>query len=163
MIKHLTLTKAFALLSHLSYPEIFVTILASGHPLPVPEAIIFLGLGVVAAGGTGHIIGYLLTGFAAIIAYDVALYCFGYLGVKVAASVSKSAKSAWKDRYSGAGDMHITMLIVLSHFIPGWRMANPVIAAGLKIPFRKFIIGTVISAALYPAVYILMGFFLPWK
>ena len=163
MIRHLTLTKIFALLSHLSYPEIFVTILASGHPLPVPEAIIFLGLGVVASSSAGHLIGFLLTAFLAIVTYDLLLYGFGYLGVKAAATVSKSAKSAWKDRYSGAGDMHIISLIIFSHFIPGWRMANPVIAAGLKIPFRKFIIGTLISAAIYPAVYIFMGFFLPWK
>lgn len=163
MIKHLTLTKVFALLSHLSYPEIFVTILASGHPLPVPEGIIFLGLGVVAHGTTGHLLGYLLTAFAAIVTYDLVLYGFSYLGVKAATTVSKSTKSAWKDRYSGAGNLHIISLIVLSHFIPGWRMANPVIAAGLKIPFRKFIIGTVIAATIYPAVYILMGFFLPWK
>jgi membrane protein DedA with SNARE-associated domain len=163
MIKHLTLTKVFALLSHLTYPEIFVTILASGHPLPVPEAIIFLGLGVIASGSAGHLLGFLLTGFAAIVTYDLVLYSFGYLGVRAATSVSKSAKSAWKERYSGASDAHIVMLIILSHFIPGWRMANPVIAAGLKIPFRKFLLGTVISALLYPAVYILMGFFLPWK
>ena len=96
----------------------------------------------------------------AMVIYDVVLFSFAYFGSKLVTKISTTAKSTWIDRYSGAGDSKMLFLTTVSHFVPGWRMVNPVIAAGIKIPPKKFVMYTLISAILYPPVYILIGFFL---
>lgn len=154
------LAKALAHLSHLSYPEIYLTIIASGHPLPVPEGVIFVALGVIAGTHLGNLFGFILVAALAAFTYDLVLYGLAFAGTEIAATLSKKVKKSWTDRYSSDKSSHMMLLTLTSHFVPGWRMLNPVIAAGLKIRPKNFVLYTLVSAIVYPSIYILIGFFL---
>jgi membrane protein DedA with SNARE-associated domain len=156
----LLVIKALAHLSHLSYPEILIAILASGHPLPLPEGVIFFALGLLASRGVHTLIGIFLISALACFVYDVVLYTLAYGGSKLVTKLSKEAQKAWVDRYSGKGDGQMLFLTFVSHFVPGWRMANPVIMAGLHVPPKKFVLYSILPALVYPPIYILAGFFL---
>jgi membrane protein DedA with SNARE-associated domain len=160
-VHHFTsVAKSLGYLSHLSYPQILLIILSSGHPLPLPEGVIFLALGILAAHGSGSLFGYVLISMLAMIVYDTTLFALAYFGSEIAAHMSTKIKSSWTDRYSGAGDKKVLFLTAVSHFVPGWRMLNPVLSAGIKIHPKKFFLYTLVSAVIYPPVYILIGFFL---
>jgi membrane protein DedA with SNARE-associated domain len=153
-----SLTRTFEHLSQLSYAGIFLLILSSGHPLPVPEGVIFVGLGVLAA-HTGHLLNYMAVASLAMIFYDSVLYSLAYGGSSLAAHFSKNIKQSWIERYDDANNKKMLFLVFVSHFVPVWRMVNPVIVGGMKMPWKKFLLYTCISALVYPTFYILVGFF----
>ncbi len=155
-----SIAKALFHLSNFSNLEIYFAILASGHPLPIPEAVIFLALGFLAGEFPGHLINYLLVSTVAVITYDLVLYTLAYTGSKIASHFSNQIKNSWSEKYSSASKKKMLFLVFVSHFVPGWRMVNPVIAAGLKLPPKMFFPFTVISALIYPTIYIFIGFFL---
>ncbi len=152
-----SLTRTFEHLSQLSYPGIFLLILSSGHPLPVPEGVIFIGLGILAAHG-GKLLSYMLVASLAMVFYDMVLYTLAFGGSTLVAKFYKKIKTVWIDHYKDATDGKIFFLVFVSHFVPVWRMVNPVIAGGMKLPWKKFLIYTLISACIYPTFYILVGF-----
>lgn len=153
------IAEAFAHLSHLTYPEIILAILASGHPLPVPEGVIFFALGILARHGIHMLAGVIAVAALSCFIYDMALYSLAYAGSKLVDALSKRAMS-WHHWYTGKRDHEVFFLTFVSHFVPGWRMANPVIAAGLGVPPKRFLLYTLVPALVYPAIYVLAGYFL---
>jgi undecaprenyl-diphosphatase len=158
----LSIERTLEHLSHLSYPGIFLLILSSGHPLPVPEGVIFIGLGIL-AGHSGHLLGYMLTASLAMFVYDMTLFCLSYAGSSLVGHYSKKIKSIWIDHYNEASGRKMLFLVFVSHFVPVWRMVNPIIAGGIKMPPRSFALYTLISAVIYPTFYILVGFLIFMK
>lgn len=154
------ITESLVKLSHLSYPEILLAILASGHPLPVPEGVIFFVLGIIASHGIRTLLGVMLISSFACYVYDMILYSLAYAGSKLVASLSEHVKDSWRDRYTGKKGIEMFFLTFVSHFVPGWRMANPIIAAGLHVPPKKFALYSILPALIYPPTYILAGYFL---
>ncbi|MDB5266900.1 MAG: yohD [Parcubacteria group bacterium] len=150
---------ALAHISRLNYPEIFLIIIASGHPLPVPEGIIFIGLGVLAAHG-GSFLGYWVTAVLAVFCYDVVLFGLAYAGSRLAEKMSRKIKADWIEKYTGASGGRALFLVFVSHFVPGWRMVNPLICGALRLKPRDFFFYTICSALVYPALYLAIGFFL---
>jgi len=154
------LAQALLKLSHLSYPEMFLAILASGHPLPLPEGVVFFALGVLAHRGVHPIFAVYLVCALACFVYDILLYSLIYFGTAVAASLSKHVDSkGWLNKYVDVSEKQMFFLTFVSHFVPGWRMANPVIAAGLKVKPQRFALYSILPALVYPATYLLAGYF----
>jgi len=137
-----------------------LAILASGHPLPLPEGVIFFALGVLAHQGSRNLLAvYLLCAFACFV-YDTALYSLVYFGTSMARSLSKHADNkGWLNKYINVSEGQMFFLTFVSHFVPGWRMANPIIAAGLKVRPHKFALYSILPALIYPACYLLAGYF----
>ncbi|MES2213803.1 MAG: VTT domain-containing protein [Patescibacteria group bacterium] len=146
-------------LAHLNYPEIFLIILASGHPLPLPEGIIFIGLGILASHG-GSFLGYWVTAVLAVFCYDVILFGLGYTGSALAEKTSKKIRAEWIEKYTGASGRRAFFLVFVSHFVPGWRMVNPLICGALRLRPRDFFFYTICVALVYPALYLSIGYLL---
>jgi undecaprenyl-diphosphatase len=158
----LSIERTLEHLSNLSYPGIFLLILSSGHPLPIPEAVIFIGLGIL-AGHSGHLAEYMLTASVAMIFYDIMLFSLAYAGSTLVERFHKRIKTKWVEHYIEANNGKMLFLVFVSHFVPVWRMVNPVIAGGIKLPPKKFFLYTLVSACIYPTLYILVGFLIFFK
>ena len=145
-------------LSHLSYIKIFLAIILSGHPIPVPESVTLMVLGYLLAFGKGSVVGFVLTGISAVLFFDMMLYVLSLEGSRLAASLSKRVKAEHLERYSNASNTKLFSLILVSHFIPGLRFANPILAGVTKVPWQKFLLACIISAMVYAPFYILVGY-----
>ncbi|MDB5194429.1 MAG: rane-associated protein SNARE-like [Parcubacteria group bacterium] len=145
-------------LSHLSYPGIFLAILASGHVVPIPEGVTILLLGYLAGIGKGSIVGFAIVSILATTFFDLALYSLTLGGARVAATLSKKVEGKMTEKYIDASEPKIFGLVFASHFVPGWRLLNPVVAAVIRIPWHKFLLYSVISCAVYAPLYLLVGY-----
>jgi membrane protein DedA with SNARE-associated domain len=146
-------------LSHLSHLSIFLAILASGHILPIPESVTLILLGYLAAIGKGKIISLLLIAFLATIFTDLVMYAISLSGSKLALALEKRINIDWIERYRTKEEKRLFFLVFASHFVPGWRLANPVIAGITRMPWRKFTLYTLISSLVYAPLFVLAGFF----
>jgi membrane protein DedA with SNARE-associated domain len=137
----------------------FLAIVASGHVVPLPELLTLILLGYVAAIGNVHMIGLMVVAVFAILVVDMVIYLISLSGSKLAIRLEKSVKIDWIERYRTAEERKLFLLVFVSHFVPGWRMANPIIAGVTNMPWRKFTLYTFISAVVYAPLAILAGFF----
>lgn len=150
-------------LKNLSYPEIYLIIISSGHLIPVPEPVTLLILGYLAGVGRSSLIGLLIVTFLAVITFDLIIYFIGKSGSRLADKLTKKIHTHILDRYKDASNLELSSLFILSHFIPGWRIANPIIAGITDIDLKKFFTFTLISSFFYTPVYLLLGYFLRSK
>lgn len=145
-------------LSNLSYPDVFLAILASGHILPLPEIATLILLGYIAAVGKGQIIGIIIVAIIAIIFVDMVIYSISLSGNKLALRLEKKVNIDWIERYRNAEERQLFFLVFASHFVPGWRLANPIIAGVTSMPWKKFTLYTIISSVVYAPLFIFAGF-----
>ncbi|MBX4189665.1 DedA family protein [Candidatus Parcubacteria bacterium] len=146
-------------LGNLSYGNIFFIIIASGHLLPIPESATLILLGYISAFGKLNIWSVLAVAVLATIAIDLVVYAICLGGSELATRLSKRIKIELLDKYRNAEEKHLFGLVFASHFIPGWRFANPVIAGVTQMPWKKFTLYSLISSLVYAPLYTSLGFF----
>lgn len=148
-----------ALFAHFSYPQIFLALLASGHVIPIPEGVTLILLGYIASMGLKPLYGVLAIGIFSVLFFDMLLYSISRSGSGLANWLSKKANIHLLERYKDVGDKDIFFLVIVSHVVPGWRFANPIIAGMAEIEWKKFFIFSLVAACLYAPLYIWIGFF----
>jgi len=145
--------------SNLSYKGIFLAILASGHVIPIPELVMLILLGYLAALGKYSIWKAFAAAIFTTAIVDIVIYfvCLG--GSELITKFSKKLNASLMSRYLNAEEKHLFGLVFASHFIPGWRFANPFIAGITQMPWKKFTLYTIISSIIYAPLFIAIGFF----
>lgn len=145
-------------LAHLSYGGIFLSILASGHVIPVPESVTLMLLGYLVFFGKLNLWKVFLVGIASTMAFDLVLYAISLGGSELAVKLTKRIKVSLIQRYQNAEERHLFGLVFASHFVPGWRFANPIIAGITQMPWKKFTLYSFISAAVYAPFFVAIGY-----
>jgi membrane protein DedA with SNARE-associated domain len=146
-------------LSTISYAKAFLVIIASGHVIPIPESVTLILLGYVAAQSTLNLGAIMGVSVLATIVIDLFVYIICLGGSELATYFSKKIKTELLNRYTNAEEKHLFGLIFASHFVPGWRFANPVIAGVTQMPWKKFTLYSAISSLIYGPLYIFIGFY----
>jgi membrane protein DedA with SNARE-associated domain len=143
----------------LSYKGIFLAILASGHVVPIPELVMLILLGYLAALGKYSIWKVFAAAIFTTAIVDIVIYfvCLG--GSELITKFSKRLNAGLTARYLNAEEKHLFGLVFASHFVPGWRFANPFIAGITQMPWKKFTLYTIISSIIYAPLFIAIGFF----
>lgn len=159
MIHLHSIAEYISYLSKLSYPSIFLAILSSGHIIPIPESVTLLLLGYIASVSHAKILGLLITALLATIVVDLIMYAISLGGSNLAKKIEKRINIDWIEQYKTVEEKRLFLLVFASHFVPGWRFANPVIAGVTKMPWKKFALYTVLSSLIYAPLFILAGFF----
>ncbi len=154
-----SIAAVLAYIGSLSYGGIFLLIIASGHLIPVPESVTLILLGYLSALGERSIWGVAAVAILATLAIDVVVYgiCLG--GSELAMHLTKRVRGSLLERYKGAEERHLFGLVFASHFVPGWRFANPVIAGMTQMPWKKFGLYSIIASCVYAPIYVFTGFF----
>lgn len=150
-------------LKNLSYPELYLIIISSGHFIPVPEPVTLIILGYLAGVGRSNIFGLFVVGVLAVMSFDLIVYIIGRSGSRLAHYLTKKVHTNILDKYTNASDFDLLILFTVSHFVPGGRIVNPIVAGITDIKFKKFLSLTLISAVLYTPVYLLVGYFFRTK
>lgn len=145
-------------LSHLSYGGIYVALLASGHVVPVPESVTLILLGYLSTLGRLSVWGIFSVGIASVMTFDIVLYLISLGGSELATHFSNKVKTSLVDRYRGAEEKHLFGMVFISHFVPGWRFANPIICGITQMPWKKFALYSFISSAVYAPMFVLVGY-----
>jgi len=87
------------------------------------------------------------------------MYAISLSGSKLALYFEKKINIDWIEKYRTKEEKRLFFLVLASHFVPGWRFANPIIAGVTRMPWRKFILYTFVSSLIYAPFFILSGFF----
>lgn len=134
-----------------SYLGIFLFIAATGCGLPIPEEAAIVVAGVLSAQG------HLMTGFAfaaclaGAIVGDSAMYAIGYhWGHGIFTSHPRFAKllsAENEEQFHQAIDSHALKVMFLARFLVGIRAPVYVMTGVVRMPYRRFLVYDVISAA----------------
>ncbi len=147
-------------LEHLSYWGIFLAVMAAGHIVPVPESITLVLIGYVSVYTKLHLGLVIFSAFLGTIGIDILMYSISISGSKFALSLAKKVDERLLNRYLAAEEKHLFALVLGSHFIPGWRFANPIILGITKMPWKKFLGYSIVASIIHTPIYILLGFYL---
>ena len=147
-------------LENLSYLGIFFVVMAAGHVIPIPESVTLILIGYVSVYRNVHLGLVLLFAFLGTIGIDVFMYTISRKGSAFATRLARKIDQKHFDKYVNAQEKHLFWLVFFSHFIPGWRFANPVILGITKMPWKKFLSYSVIASCIHTPFYIFLGFFL---
>jgi membrane protein DedA with SNARE-associated domain len=147
-------------LENLSYFGIFLIVMAAGHVIPIPESITLILIGYVSVYRNVHLVLVLLFAYLGTMGIDIFMYSISLKGSAFATRMARKIDQKHFDKYVDAQEKHLFWLVFFSHFIPGWRFANPVILGITKMPWRKFLGYSAISSLVHTPFYIFLGFFL---
>lgn len=143
----------------ISYLGIFLVVILSGYIIPVPEDIIMLIIGYIAAIHAVNLSIAIVVSVLAIIFADFALYYLSFHGFKLAVSFEKRIKANIVNWYIGHMKERTFLVMFVSRFIPGLRVVSPLVAGMIKISQPRFIFNSICSACIYVPLMILIGFF----
>lgn len=149
-----------AYLEHLSYFGIFLVVMAAGHVIPIPESITLILIGYISVYKNVHLGLVLLFAFLGTMGIDIFMYLISRKGSAFATRMARKIDQKHFDKYLNAQEKHLFWLVFFSHFIPGWRFANPVILGITKMPWKKFLSYSAIASCVHTPFYIFLGFFL---
>ncbi|GEM_PF-910299 len=144
-------------LEQLSYAGIFLGVALSGYLIPVPEELVLLVGGFLAATHVLFLPWVILVGIAAAIAGDGMLYYFAGHGSHFAKKYHKQAEQTHAGWYLRHLRRRPFLTIFLSRFIVGMRALNPLISGLTGIRWRTFMPAAALSAAIYVPVIIGIG------
>lgn len=143
----------------ISYLGIFLVVILSGYIIPVPEDIIMLIVGYIAATHVVHLIPATAISIIAIAVADFGIYYLSLHGFKLAVSFEKRIKANIFNWYIGHMKEHTFFVMLFSRFIPGLRVVSSLTAGMLKVSPLKFLTYSFFSACIYAPFMILIGFF----
>ncbi len=143
---------------HLSYIGIFVAVAASGYLIPIPEEIILILGGYLAAEHLSHLPLIMLASVLGAIAGDSVIYYLSGHGSRFTHKYHARVEAShvgWYIRHMRENPMRT---IFFSRLIIGMRFLNPLVSGLLRVPWRKFLTATALSACVYIPIVIMLGF-----
>jgi membrane protein DedA with SNARE-associated domain len=162
-ISHLVRLPAFNFsnlqsLEQLSYAGIFLGVMLSGYVIPVPEELVLLVGGYLAAQHLLFLPFVMLVGLAGALAGDGVLYYLAGHGSHFAKKYHKEAeKTAHAGWYLKRLRRSPFLTIFFSRFILGMRALNPLISGLTGVRWRTFFPASALSAAIYVPFIIGLG------
>lgn len=142
----------------ISYVGIFVLVALSGHVVPLPEDVVMLLTGYIAAIGIVKLPIALLVAFVAILIADFTMYYLSFTGTKFAMMIEQRIKTNLFSWYADKMRTRAFPMIFASRFIPGIRFLGPIIAGYVKLKPHVFLFYSFCSAIIYVPTLIIIGF-----
>lgn len=162
-VSNISVAEQLQYFESISYIGIFIAVVLSGHVIPVPEDIIMIIVGYIAAVHVVHLSLAIAVSIVAIVLADFGLYYLSFHGSKFAAAFGKRIKTNILSWYMGHMKERTFRVVFLSRFVPGLRVVNPIVAGFVKIPPFTFLFYSFCSAVIYVPIMVLVGFFLHSK
>ncbi len=147
----------------LSYFGIFFAIALSGHVIPMPEEVILLIVGFIAASGIVKLPLAILVSVIGILVADIGFYFLSAEGAKLAVHFKSKIKTDIFDWYASHMKERTFLVMFLSRFVPVLRVVSPLVAGAVRINPPRFILFSFLSALVYVPIIVLIGFFFQSK
>jgi membrane protein DedA with SNARE-associated domain len=143
---------------HLSYIGLFLAVGFSGYAIPIPEEIILILGGFIAAQGISDLYAVMVASVLGAIFGDTLIYYLSGHGSRFTHKYHSRVEQShvgWYIRHMRKNPM---LTIFFSRFIVGMRFFNPLISGLMKISWKKFVVATGLSALIYIPLIILVGY-----
>jgi membrane protein DedA with SNARE-associated domain len=148
-------------LQHLSYTGIFLWFLLSQLivVMPIPEEVVLLSIGYVAATGVWNPLIAAAVAFAALLVADVAFYLLSRSGNRYVARLVKRSEGGAFAQAEAEMRRSMPRTVFTLTFVPRLRFFGPVLAGALKLKWPAFFLADGSAQAIHTAVYVFVGYF----
>lgn len=146
-------------LEQFSYLGIFIFIGLSGYIIPIPEEILLLLTGYIAALGYNNLYIALATAILAVLAGDNVLFWLSkYKGSKIIDRLKRKVRKNEINKYKHLMRKHIGKTIFILRFVVGLRFFGPFLAGSMKIRWKTFQIYNLSAVIIYVPIIVFLGY-----
>jgi membrane protein DedA with SNARE-associated domain len=145
-------------ISHWGSVGIFIWFTTFNQLNPIPSEISLLVIGYLAA---HHVFNPVFAGVASAVGFitvDTFYYYLARSGSALIRNKIKRSESPFVKSYQKKLKTHMLKTLMILNFIPRVRMFGPILAGGMKLSFKKFLLFNSISMVLFTAIYLSLGF-----
>lgn len=150
---------ALAYAEHLSYVGFFLVVAFSGYAIPVPEEIILILAGYLAAQGVISLPVIIVVCIVGAICGDSLIFYLSGHGSRFTEKYHSKVEQTHVGWYIRHMKKNPSRTIFFSRFIVGMRFLNPLVSGLLKVPTDVFVLSTIFSAVIYIPVIIFLGYY----
>lgn len=147
------------LIEHISYIGLFFSVGFSGYAIPIPEEVLLILGGFLAAQHVNSLSVVILISFLGAVTGDMFMFYLSGHGSRFASRYRDRMHGTLFGWYLRHVEEHPARTIFLSRFIVGMRFFNPLISGLVKIDWKIFMIATTLSAAIYIPCVVLLGYY----
>ncbi len=142
----------------ISYVGVFILSGLSGHLLPIPEDVIMLLSGYIAAIGLVQLSRVIVVAFVAVLTADLALYYLSFSGAHIIEKATSKIKTNVFTWFVDRMKSHTFRVVFISRFVPGLRFLGPVTAGYIRVKPLRFFLYSLCSSVIYVPCMITIGF-----
>lgn len=143
------------------YVIVLVTLVACGLGVPVPEDVILISGGYVAAAAEHSVVPMMVTGLVGIMLGDSIIYGFGRrFGMKLAerSFLRRFLPPERLVKFNHLFERHGEKILLAARFMPGVRAVAFFSAGAMRVPFWKFFVFDGIAALVSAPLWVFLGF-----
>ena len=148
-----------AFVENLSYIGVFFSVAFSGYAIPIPEEVILILGGYIAAMGISSLPITIIVSIVGAMFGDTVIYYLSGHGSRFATKYHDRIEKTKLGWYVRSMRNHPWRTIFLSRFIVGMRFFNPLVSGLMKVKWITFITAAGASAAIYTPIIILIGYY----
>jgi membrane protein DedA with SNARE-associated domain len=141
----------FDLIVHITYPGVFLILLATGLGVPIPEELPIAIAAMMARWQLMNWWGALLSCLAGVLAGDILLYWVGrHFGRQILkwSTVRRMLTPAREARVMDAYHRHGLKFVVMARLVMGLRAAAFLVAGLVRVPFPRFLLVDIVAVLL---------------
>lgn len=150
---------AFQYVEHLSYIGFFLAVAFSGYAIPVPEEIVLLLAGYLAAEGIIHLPIVIIVCVLGAVFGDFVIYYLSGHGSRFTQKYHARVEQTHLGWYMRHMKENTAKTVFFSRFIVGMRFFNPLISGLMRVPADIFVLSTALSATIYIPIIIFLGYY----
>src|SRR5438876_3948816 len=144
--------------THYGYIGIYIFFVTVDQVAPIPEEVTLIVIGYLASLG---FLNPFIAGIFCIAAFFTIDAIYFYLtktGSRLVKKMKQGAEKPALRNYKSKLHKHMFKTILILSFLPRVRLLTPVIVALTELHFKKFVVYSMLSLALFCAVYISLGY-----
>jgi membrane-associated protein len=148
-----------AYVENLSYIGIFLSVAFSGYAIPIPEEIILILGGFLAAQGISSLPLVIIASVLGAVFGDSVIYYLSGHGSRFTQKYHKRVEKTHLGWYLRHMKENTWLTVFFSRFIVGMRFFNPLVSGLMKVKWKTFVSATSLSALIYIPIIVLVGFY----
>lgn len=145
-------------LEHISYFWMLIAFMLAGYIIPLPEEIVLIIAGYLAAVGYTNLYTTIFVAIAGLFIGDCIIYKLSKHGSKIILKIKEKLLQEKVDKFSKLLEEHEGKTIFITRFIIGLRIMGPILAGSHKTNFAKFIFFNILAILIYAPLLVLLGY-----
>lgn len=147
-----------SLLGHFSYAGVALTVALAGYVIPLPEEVVLLLIGYLAASGLNNVWVAVIVVYAALLASDYLAYTLIRAGTTLIHFLGGRFSEQRLAVFEKRMQEHSGKTIFILRFAVGLRFLSVLLAGSLRVPPRTFLLYDGLALLIYTPLYIFLGY-----
>ncbi len=142
----------------LTYATVFAIVTLTGYLIPIPEEIMLIFIGYLAALGLGNPYLMTLAGILGLLAGDGIIFFLSLHGARFINRLKVKINPARLERYETKARDHLGRYVFGLRFVPTLRFLSPILAGSMRVSWRVFLWYDALAALIYAPILIFFGY-----